>query len=49
MPDLDNIKCKRNKKSDKQKKTNELNGKFSAKHIRQKEALKEHNKVTSSA
>ncbi len=30
----DNIKTKRNKKSDKNKRNFELNGKFSSKHIR---------------
>jgi len=39
MPDYDNIKCSRNKKSDKEKKNNERNGKFSSKHIRFTEAL----------
>ena len=43
MPDYDNIKCSRKKKSDKEKKNNELNGKFSSKHIRFTEALREKN------
>ena len=43
MPDYDNIKCSRNKKSDKEKKNNERNGKFSSKHIRFTEALMEKN------
>lgn len=41
MPNHDEIKVKRSKKSDKEKKNQELNGKFSAKHVRQMEALQE--------
>lgn len=39
MPNHDNIPTKRQKKSDKAKEKFERNGKFSAKHVRQTEAL----------
>ena len=43
MPDYDNMSAKRQKKSDKAKEKFERNGKFSAKHVRQAEALLEKN------
>jgi hypothetical protein len=39
MPDYENMSAKRQKKSDKAKEKFERNGKFSAKHVRQAEAL----------
>ena len=39
MPNYENISAKRQKKSDKAKEKFERNGKFSAKHVRQAEAL----------
>lgn len=41
MSDYENNNIKRNKKSDKAKKNFDMNGNFSSKHIRIKEALME--------
>jgi hypothetical protein len=37
----DDIKIKRNKKSDKERRNQEIYGKFSSKHVRQMESLQE--------